>query len=634
MASKTAKKIAASLFLLVAIIIAVFFSARWFLNSGRLKAWVEKTAGEATSSNVQIKSLSLAWPLRVEIEDLVISAPGHDATPVLTCPRITVASAIGRIIRGHADTVVLISPKIHMFTVGQGGTNIPDIELGGGSFSAGSIKIIDAEIELDSPELKVNSRGILATFSSKLEPAGAVNVVKLDVDAVDASVNRDKEEPIPLSVRLLQSKFVQREKLSGLEIEGEIHAGLSTEVPQLSLPDNIPILATFEFDYFPERDSLENGIFNISALTSTKVRVYGSVQGLTSGAPSSNLKVTVSPLDLEGVYEYVELMKRPNYEDIKLSGKVRLGADIAGDLRSPEISISAAAKRGRIEWQGFAMEGFEVEAPLAIENGAMAIRPGRVSADRAVIPVGQKNVRITSLSGIVSGDGSKISMDDATAIIGEVGEISYQGTFDRSSGLMIGSARMADVSLEKALAFAAPVIGDLPDDVSVSGLLDLDLDVERRPREGRKPFGGKYRVTLKGMEVTSGELFAAAGIDGKLEGSVRTALAEEPSEFAGNGYVEDFELLYDVFYKDFSDNRFPFSFDGEYAPKSKRLQKAGASMDLGPIGKITADGSRSFSGKSAGNCCPCSCRTCRIWMTPSLAASLRASSTSPFKESG
>ncbi|MHC4355975.1 MAG: hypothetical protein ACYS0H_25010, partial [Planctomycetota bacterium] len=61
MASKTAKKIAASLFLLVAIIIAVFFSARWFLNSGRLKAWVEKTAGEATSSNVQIKSLSLAW---------------------------------------------------------------------------------------------------------------------------------------------------------------------------------------------------------------------------------------------------------------------------------------------------------------------------------------------------------------------------------------------------------------------------------------------------------------------------------------------------------------------------------------------------------------------------------------------
>ena len=592
MASKTAKKIAVSLFLIFSILAVIFFAVRWFVKSNRLKALVEERASESTNANVRIKSLKLAWPPRVEIEDLVMSAPGHDDTPLLTCPRLTVTGAIGGIARGRVDTIVLISPKIHISIDGQGGNNAPDFGPGGGSISAGSVKIIDAELDLDSPEMKINARGILATLGSQIEPAGVVKVAKLDIDAVDATIIRENEKPIPLGLRIIQSKFVRRDKFPGNEIEGEIHAGLSAELPQLSLPANIPINVAFEFDYFPERDSLENGIFNISALSATRMRVYGSVEGLRSGAPSSNLKVTVSPFDLESLYEYVELFQRPTYEDIKLSGKVRMSADVAGDLAAPRISIRAKAQQGRVEWHGFSMEGFEIEAPLTFEGGTAAMQAGRVSAEKAVVPIGKEAFEITSLNGIVSGDESKVSMKDATAKIGNVGEISYQGTFEPGSGLLSGNARMTDAPIAEALAFAEPVIGGLPNDISASGL--LDLDIERKPEEELEALGAKYRVSLKGVEISSGEIFAIAGIDGKLEGTLETKSVDGPWKFDGKGQVGNFELLFDTFYKDFSDNRFPFSFAGEYVPKSRRLQKAGASVDLGPIGKITADGNIGF----------------------------------------
>ena len=594
MASKTAKKIAVSFLLIFIILAAIFLSVRWFVKSGRLKALVEERASESTNANVRIKSLKLAWPPRVEIKDLVISAPGHDDAPLLTCPRLTVTGAIGGIARRRVDTIVLISPKIHISIDGQGGTNVPDFSAGGDSLSIGSIKIIDAEVDLDSPEMKINARGILATLGSQIEPAGVVKVAKLDIDAVDATIIRENEEPTSLGLKMIQSKLLRREKFPGNEIAGEIHAGLKADLPQLRLPANIPVDVAFEFDYFPERDSLENGIFNISALSSTRMRVYGSVEGLRSGAPSSNLKVTVSPFDLESLYEYVELFQRPTYEDIKLSGKVRMSADVAGDLAAPRISIRAKAQQGRVEWHGFSMEGFEIEAPLTLEGGTAAMQAGRVSADKAVIPIGKEAFEITALNGIVSGDESKVSMKDATAKIGNVGEIAYQGTFEPGSGLLSGNARMTDAPIAEVLAFAKPVIGSLPDDFSASGFLDLDLDIERKPAEELEALGAKYRVSLKGVEISSGEFFAAAGIEGKLEGTLETKSADGPWKFDGKGQVGGFELLYDTFYKDFSSNRFPFSFAGEYVPKSRRVQEAGASVDLGPIGEITADGNIGF----------------------------------------
>jgi hypothetical protein len=595
MASNTTKKIAVSLLLFFFILAVVLLSARWFVKSGRLKAYVEKRAGEATHTNVRMRSLQLAWPPRVEIKDFVMATPGYEDAPLLTCPRITVTGKIGNMVKSHADTVVLISPEIRVTADRQGGSNASGFALSeGGSLSVGTAKIIDASIDLDSPELKMSSRGVLVTLSSQISPAGVEKIAKLDIDAIDATIFRENEEPVPFSLRLIQSKFVQRDKLPGSEIEGEIHAGLGAEPPYLRLPPDIPVNLTFECDYFPKRDSLENGLFNLTFLPSTRVRVYGSVEGLTSGAPSPNLKVTVSPLEIETLYEYVEPLKRPKYEDIKLSGKVRLSADIGGNLASPKVSVRARADQGRLEWRGFSMEDFEFEAPLTLEGGTAAMQAGRVSAAKAVVPIGKEAFEITSLKGIISGDESRVTMRDATAKLGNVSEVSFEGEFEPKSGIFSGNARMADTPVAEALAYASPIIGALPDDVAASGRFDVDLDINGGSAEGQEALDARYRLALRQGEVSSGELFAAAGIDGAIEGKIEMGSADRSWKFDGNGQVGEFELLFDTFYKDFSDNRLPFSLSGEFAPKSRRLKNARATVDLGPIGKIAADGDIGF----------------------------------------
>ena len=596
MASKTKKIIAVSLLLLVAILVAAALYARWYVTSGRLRILVEKRAGEAVNANVRIKSLRPAWPPRIEIEGVVVSAPGHEDTPLITCPRITITGAAWELARGHVGSIVLVSPRINLFKTEDGASNIPAFPAGGGgSTSFGIIKILDARIDLDLPEAKISTRGILVTLSARRTAAGMEEILKLDVDAVDVSLSRGDEEPVPIGLRMIQSKFVRRGKSAGYEIEGEINAGLRMKAPYLSLPPNVPIRLSFEFDHFPQRDSLENGIFTLGALSSLRARVYGSVTGLTSGEPSPNLKVTVSPLDIATLAEYVEPLRRPMFEDASMSGNLHISGDIAGNLSDPEVSVRISAEQGRIEWKGFSLEGIEVEAPLTLKGETIAFEAGRVGIAKTIVPVGEDFLEITSLNGIVSGDAAKVKIEDATAGLGGAGEVAFRVAYEPGSGLLSANVRMTDASVADALAYASPAIGTLPDDVSVSGRFSLEIDVDAKAGAGLETLGAEYRVSLSAGEITSGELIAVAGIDAGVNGTIGTESPGELWKFDASGHAGGFELLVDTFYKDFSDSRFPFSLSGEYAVKPGRVQGAKASLDLGPTGTIDASGDASIA---------------------------------------
>ena len=601
MTSKTAKKIAVSLFLLLAILLGVILYARWYVTSGRLRMYVEKTVGEAINANVRIKSLRPAWPPRIEIEDLVVSAPGHEDAPLLICPSITIKGAAWELVRGRVGSIVLVSPRVSISRDERQGSNIPAFPMGGrggregGAPSFGVIKILNARIDLDLPEANVSLRGILATLSARQTPSGVEQIVRLDVDAIDVSITRDGRSPIPIGLRMIQSKFVRREKLPGSEIEGEINAGLRATVPYLRLPPNVPIRLMFEFDHFPERDSVENGIFTLNLLPSLRVRAYGAIAGLTSGDPSPDLNVTVSAVDAATLVEYVEPLRRPMFEEMKASGNIRMGGTLSGALSAPEVSVRVKAERGRVEWKGFVFEGLEIEAPLAFGDGTARIEACRLSADKVVVPVDGETFEVASLSGIVSGDAAGVKMEDGAARLGNVGEIAFRAAYERGSGLVSASVRMADASVADALAYASPVIGALPDDFSVSGRLnleiDLELDVDANAGSGLGTLAAKYRLSLSEGEITSGELIAAAGIEATLEGGVEMKSPDGPWGFDASGHAGGFELLVDTFYKDFSGDRFPFSFSGEYAPEDAgRIRAAEASLSLGPTGSISASG--------------------------------------------
>ena len=351
MISRTQKAVALSLALLCLILTGSLLWARWYAKSGRLKTLVEEKAGESLGADVRIESLSLDWPPRAEIGNLVVSAPGYEEFPLLTCPRLTLAAPLRNLIKGHIDSVVIVSPKIRVFAGEERGSNIPEIPPGDGAVSFGGIKIIDAGIDLHMPGAQIKSKGILATLSAHASPAGEQKIIKLNIDAIDASIARENQEPMPLGVKFMLAKFVHRPRHPGNEIEGEIHAALTAEVPQLILPPGIPIQISFELDHFPARDSIENAIFTFSIPRSIEARAYGSVRNLTGGTPMPDLRFTTSPLDMSTHNEYLEVFQRPKYEKIDTSGEIRVSGTLKGNLADPKVSLRAEVAKGSIKWK-------------------------------------------------------------------------------------------------------------------------------------------------------------------------------------------------------------------------------------------------------------------------------------------
>jgi hypothetical protein len=138
------------------------------------------------------------------------------------------------------------------------------------------------------------------------------------------------------------------------------------------------------------------------------------------------------------------------------------------------------------------------------------------------------------------------------------------------------------------LAYAPPVARKLPEDLSVSGRLGLDIEFDAGLGSKLDKLAAKYRAVWKEGGVTYGELVAAEGVNANLSGSFETDAPGKLWKFDAGGDVGDFEILVDTFYKDFSGDSFPISFSGQYDLETGRIRNAAASADLGATGRIEA----------------------------------------------
>jgi len=598
MATKKKKIIAVALAVLCLTLLGAILGIRSYVKSGKLQALIEARAAESLNASVSMKSLRLSLPWRIDIEGLEVSAPGYEESPLLVCPKLTISAAIWDLMKGHFDTIVLESPKISIVAEEDHISNIPRFpkrESSGGGISIKTIKVIDADIVLDTPAAKADLKGILATLSARHTPAGPEKVLRLNIDAANASIARDDHKPIPLGLKSLHSKFVIRERPPGNEIEAEIHTALSAEIPHLRLPRDLPVTLNFEFDYFPQRDSLENATFSISITPSIHARIYGSIEKLTSGTPVTNLNIAIPALDVDAIDEYIELLQRPNYRGVKLAGTLGINGTMKGLVSDPELSFRANAGQGRFEWKGFTLEEVDIKMPLSFRDGDISMGPGRMSAARALVPIGEDVLEIASMSGQVSGDASSVSAKEFACKVGDATEVSLRGSYEFASGRLRGTARARSSSIGELLAHASPVIEELPEDFSASGRLEFDVDVDAKLGSESDRLSAKYRAALKECEFSRGEIFAVAGVDMNLAGSVKTESPENLWEFDAAGDIGNFEILIDTFYNDFSADRFPITFSGEYALDTRQIQNAAASVDLGPTGTISGKGNMRFA---------------------------------------
>ena len=87
MTTRKKKFIAVALAALCLALLVAILGVRRFVKSGGLQEFIEERAAQSLNANVEMKSLRLSWPLRMEIEELQVSAPGHEDSPLLAPAR-------------------------------------------------------------------------------------------------------------------------------------------------------------------------------------------------------------------------------------------------------------------------------------------------------------------------------------------------------------------------------------------------------------------------------------------------------------------------------------------------------------------------------------------------------------------
>ncbi|UCD57184.1 MAG: hypothetical protein JSV16_15445, partial [Candidatus Hydrogenedentota bacterium] len=565
----------------------------WFVESGRLQTLIEARAAEMAGVKVRMKSLRLSWPIAVDVEEMTVAAIGHENVPLLACPRLKITSSLRDLLRGHLVSVGLVAPRINLVTDEGGSLNVPDLAFGketDKSLSIGTIRIINGEINLDLPVARASLRGVLATLSEPIISVGERKVLRLNIDTARVFIGREDQRQVPVRLKLVQSKVSLHPKASAIEVEANMDALVTTEIPYLLLPADIPVGMSFAFDYSPYRDSLENAILTLAVPSFSDVRAYGSVTNLTSGAPNANLSLTVEAPEIADLLEYNELLQRPNYSDMEMAGNLRISGEIKGSLKDPKLSLLVNTRDARFKWRDLVLERLSVEMPVAVAADSFAMGPGRIKAATVFVPVSEARIQVAPLSSLVSVDPSTVSVEELAGKLGNVGEFSIRGNYEFHSGLFHANARMDGASVAEALAVVSQTIYKPWDYLTAAGTLELDCDFEGRLAPTMEKLKVKYGVSLKDGEISSGEFMSAAGINARLSGNVGTDSPRRAWKFDTNGYVGNFEILVDTFYKAFSESTFPFSFSGEYLIEEKRFENTSASLNLGQAGEIVARG--------------------------------------------
>ncbi len=619
------------------IFLAASLGLRWYVNSGKLQTLIEAKASEALNSHITMSSIRFSWPFGIAIDGLEVSARGHEESPIMTCSRLKIAATIWNIWRKHVDTLVLVGLRVSLKENENGELNIPQIPPSDEPYTAGTIKIIDGDVDVDISTAEAKIKGILLTLSEPSILSRDERTLRINFDSAEAAIGEKGKERLPVGLKLFQSYFVLKSEPLKNEVKADVGALVTTKIPSLLLPPDTPLGVSFELDYLPESDSLENAMFSFKIPAFTNASVYGSVKGLTSEAPVPDLNLTIRAPEIAKLNEYNELLQRPTYKDMNFDGKLEITGTVKGELNAPQISLRTSIEGGTFDWEDIAVKGLSIDIPMNAENKHITAGPGEIRASRASIPIGDEQivvedirlgmpvridaedvaagpgrlnigkvlvpvagetVEMTSLTAEVSADKSRASLNDFKVEIGGTNQLLLEGTYEFESARIRGKASIPEARVSDLLALIPASIYALPADLALSGNMDVACDIDAKMGEQVENLDAKYRVSFRDGELSSGEFLAVAGIDADLEGHVEADAPTKLLKFGVGGNVSDFELLVDTFYKDFSGKKFPFSVSAEYSVDAKQLTNMAASLDLGSVGTVGASGAAQFASSA------------------------------------
>ncbi|MBI5115820.1 hypothetical protein HZA56_05060 [Candidatus Poribacteria bacterium] len=586
----TTIRLCAVLFL---ILLGAALTLRWYVISGRFRALAERRAAKAAEMSVRMESFHFSWPLAVRIEGLKLAAPGHEDLPFLSCEQTRVTASPGDVVRGHLVTLTMVNPKINLVKKEDGFSNIPTLPKREeeSRFSIGTIAIESGEIGIDFPGMKASARGIHAALGEPMFSTGEVKVLGLRTDSVNLTLGGAKRKQIPVSIAIIESKFVLNRNKTSTEVEASIESALSARVPYLLLPSNIPISLSFGLDYVPQRDSLENAHLVLKIPLFSNVSAYGAMTELTGGAPKLNMNWTVEAPEIKDLLEYCEPLQRPKFKDLGMTGIFKITGEMHGNAMNPDVSAHASVKNGGFAWKGLALEDLGVETPVSIGAGAFAAGPGTINAAKAIALVKGSRIEVAPLNVAVSADKSHVSIDRFMARVEKTTNVTAKGVYELGSKRFYGNARMDGTPLPRVVALIPPNVYKLPEGMSLGGTLKLGCDFSGKLTTSLESLSLKYNLDLEKGEFSKGEFVSAAGINAKLNGTAESASLKDNWKFDVAGDIGNFEVLVDTFYKAFTETVFPFAFAGEYTLRAKQVRNARATLDLGKMGKLKASGS-------------------------------------------
>lgn len=584
-------------FSLVFLAILVYFW--WFVQSGRLEALIERQASRAANARVEMGAFKFYWPARVEIEGLRVAASGWEETPFLTCRTARVKVTLGGLLRRRLLSLEVMAPRIELVQDEKGNLNIPVIVEEGGKegepISIGSIRVTGGSLRLDLPQVQGELSGLTATFEPPIIPAQYEKVLRLNFDSASFVLGPDAPTQTPLALKGFDSRITVHTTPSRTELEGDIEAFVTTKAPYHVLPSDIPVTISVAADYVGSAGAIENGLFTVDIPKLAPIRVYGTISNLTGDAPELDLDFSARVPELADVREYNELLQRPMFKDLEVSGTLDVTGEISGTLREPATALKASSENIRATWQGLALEGLRFEIPMKASAQGISVGPGSFSVERGTVPVGKTTMGVSSISGVLNADASHVAVADVKAKADELGQISTAGEYKFASGDFHGSAAMQDAAVGSALKLVSSTLYGLPQGYSASGTAALECAVKGRFGSGLKKLEAEYDFSLEGGELFLSEFVGTAGLSINSSGVVKSAAPDEVWNFDVKGDVGDFEVLVDYFYQAFAGSRFPYSLKGEYDLKKKRLRADALALDLGAMGKLTGKGSVHFA---------------------------------------
>ncbi|RJP75284.1 MAG: hypothetical protein C4532_00720 [Candidatus Abyssobacteria bacterium SURF_17] len=598
MTGKVKKVLLSSGISICLIILTAIALLAWYERTGRLRALIERRASDYTGVEIQMGAIHFSWPPAVDIEGFAVSTVEDEGAPLLTCQTLKLKSSLRNVLQRRLVSAELIAPKIDISSDAQGRLNLPELNKksqSDTSFSAGTVRIVNGELNIDVPQAKVRLQGVHATFGKPAFSLGSENVLNLHVGQADISLTRKDADSIPIGLKSMESKFVFYQKPAATEVEADIYVSTTAQIPQVLLLSNVPMNLALAFDYTPQRDALENALLTLSMPSLSPIRVYGAIADVMSGNPSLNLSLSFEAPQVADLLEYTELFQRPIYKEVTALGALTVDGELKGYMNDVRIALRTRMKDGSFHWRRIRLEDINGEVPIVKTTKSIAVGPGAIDAGKGSISLRDASVELSGMHASLSADESHVSLDALSMNVSDIGKASMKGSYEYRTGELTGSVRMSDIPAGDALGFLSENVSRLPDNLSVAGTLTSECDYHAKLVPRLKHVSAHYDVALKDGEISLGEFISAAGLMARVKGYAESDAPDRKWKVDADGTAGNFEILVDTFYQSFAEAEFPFSLSGAYDIQTKRFEDANIALNLNGMGELSARGSAQFA---------------------------------------